>query len=253
VAALTELLGVGAGQLALFVGFGLTLGAAKMGLQGGPLVMMPFLAASLGAKATAGLVAPLLLVADIPAVIAYSRNCRWKTWRPLVAWSVVGIGLGAFVGSVVPERGFRIILGVTLVTLLVLMLILDLVRGRVRVSREAAAAVPAGVTAGFASMLGNAAAPVVSLYLLATGMEKLVFLGTTAVFYLTINLVKLPLHILWWQTITGSSLLLDLVAVPFILLGALIGKPLVRLLPEKAFRYFIMTIALAGSIRLLIG
>jgi uncharacterized membrane protein YfcA len=99
-------------------------------------------------------------------------------------------------------------------------------------------------------MMGNAAGPVVSLYLLAKRPSKDLFLGTSAVIFLAVNASKLPFHIFYWKTVNAGSLAMDAIAIPFILLGVLLGKPLVTLIPERAFRFFIMTIALLGAIQL---
>ena len=45
---------------------------------------------------------------------------------------------------------------------------------------------------------------------------------------------------------------LDISLGQTILPGALVGKPLVALIPEKSFRFFIMIIALIGAVRLFI-
>lgn len=45
-----------------------------------------------------------------------------------------------------------------------------------------------GMASGFATMIGNAAGPIFSLYLLAKGAKKNNYMGTFAWFFLIVNL-----------------------------------------------------------------
>ena len=89
-------------------------------------------------------------------------------------------------------------------------------------------------------MIGNAAGPIMAVYLLAMRMPKNSFIGTGAWFFLIINLLKFPFHIFVWETITWSSFKLDLLAIPAIAIGIVIGIRIVNLIPEREFRYFII-------------
>ena len=97
-----------------------------------------------------------------------------------------------------------------------------------------------GLTGGFTTMIGNAAGPVMSLYLLAMHLPKNAFIGTAAWFFLLINLLKVPFHVFSWHTITLQTLTVDIIALPAILLGVFIGIKTVKMIPEKVYRYFII-------------
>ena len=49
-----------------------------------------------------------------------------------------------------------------------------------------------GILAGFGTTVGNAAGPVMSIFLLSRHLEKQEFLGTTAWFFFLVNLSKVP-------------------------------------------------------------
>ena len=87
-------------------------------------------------------------------------------------------------------------------------------------------------------MIGNAAGPVMAIYLLSVKMPKMSFVGTNAWFFLVINYLKLPIQALAWNNISTDSLMLDLCTIPFVLTGGLLGILLVKRLPEKGFRWF---------------
>lgn len=102
-------------------------------------------------------------------------------------------------------------------------------------------------------MIGNAAGPIMNTYLLATKLPKNNFIGTGAWFFLVLNLFKIPFHILVWKTINWDSLQINFLMFPLILLGLGIGVVLVKYIPEKGFRYFVMVMTTLGSIKLLLG
>ncbi len=247
---LLETFGVTQGQLLLLALLGFFIGVDKMGLRGGPVIMVPFLATAFGARFTAGLIAPLLLGADVIAIFVYRRNCNKRLVFNVMIWAATGLVLGALVGEVVPDEIFQILLGIILIVLLSVMVFLELNKGEVKIPDHPLITGPICTTAGFASMIGNAAGPILSLFLLAKKIPKQLFLGSSAMIFLILNSLKLPLHIFYWKTLTVQSLKMDLLCIPFILIGVAVGKPLVALIPEKPFRYFIMVGALIGAIRL---
>jgi len=46
--------------------------------------------------------------------------------------------------------------------------------------------------------------------------------------------------VIFWHNISVGSLIVDLVALPFIAAGAFIGLKIVGKMPEKLFRYFVL-------------
>jgi uncharacterized membrane protein YfcA len=96
-------------------------------------------------------------------------------------------------------------------------------------------------------MIGNAAGPVMALYLLSMRLPKNSYIGTGAWFFFIVNLSKVPLHIWSWKTITANSFTLDLLMIPAIAAGAFLGIWLVKLLPEKVFRIIVISTTLLSA------
>ena len=97
-------------------------------------------------------------------------------------------------------------------------------------------------------MIGNMAGPIMALYLLAMRFPKNEFIGTGAWFFLCINIMKLPFHIFVWQTINLNTLGFDLIMIPAIAIGALFGIKLVKKVPERGFRYFVIFVTFLGAV-----
>jgi uncharacterized membrane protein YfcA len=107
-----------------------------------------------------------------------------------------------------------------------------------------------GAGSGIATMLANAAGPVMSLYFLAIQLPKYELVGTSAWFFLIVNLSKVPLsaHL---NLITPSSLILNLSLIPAVALGILSGRLLVGLIPQRRFEQVLLVFAFLAALRLL--
>lgn len=108
-----------------------------------------------------------------------------------------------------------------------------------------------GIVAGFTSMIGNLAGSVMAVYFLSMRLPKNSFIGTTAWFFLVINLFKVPFHIFWWNTITLNTFLLDLTTLPLIALGAIVGVWIIKKLEEKVYRWFIIGMTFLAALMML--
>ena len=101
-------------------------------------------------------------------------------------------------------------------------------------------------------IVGDIIAVLMSLYFVALGFNKQQIIGTVAWLFLTVNLIKIPFHVLIWNTITWETLRLDLLSVPAILIGAGLGLYLLQFIPERPYRFFLMITVALAAIRLMI-
>ncbi len=107
-----------------------------------------------------------------------------------------------------------------------------------------------GLTAGFATMVANAGGPAMSLYLLASGLGMLGFLGTAAWFFFLVNAFKLPFSI-GLDLLTPDVLLLDAVLLPAVLLGAYLGRRCIHRLDRPLFTCLSLVLTTLSSLNLL--
>src|SRR2546422_6974422 len=106
-----------------------------------------------------------------------------------------------------------------------------------------------GGWSGVTTMVANAAGPVMTLYLLSVNLPKFEFVGTGAWFFLVINIFKLPFSYSL-GLINGGSLTFNSVLVPSVLLGVLVGRKLIGIIPQKLFELLLLLFAAAASLRL---
>lgn len=108
-----------------------------------------------------------------------------------------------------------------------------------------------GVLSGFTTMVANAGGPVMSLYLLSAGFLKLGFLGTSAWFFLIVNLSKVPFSV-GLGLIDGRSLLLDALMALFVVPGALLGRLCVGRIDQRLFEKLVIVFTVVGGLQLLL-
>jgi uncharacterized membrane protein YfcA len=238
-------------DLALFVTVALLIGMAKTGIHGAGMAAVPLLALVFGGKLSSGIMLPLLCLADIIAVIYYNRHAQWRLLAKLLPWAAVGVLIGTYIGDQIDDQVFRLIMGITILVSIVIMVWRERSANQ-NIPTSIWFAIVLGILGGFTTMVGNLAGSVMALYLLSMRLPKNAFIGTGAWFFLIINWFKIPFHIFVWETITLDSFLLDLSAIPFIILGAFLGIKIVKLIPEKTYRYFVILSTAAASILMLI-
>ena len=100
-------------------------------------------------------------------------------------------------------------------------------------------------------MVANAAGPVMAVYLVAVSLPKNVFVGTSAWFFLLINLFKVPFS-LQLGLIHLDSLAFNVRLLPLVVAGLFIGRAVVSRLPQRTFDTFILIFAWLAALRLLL-
>ena len=230
----------------------LLIGISKTGIQGIGMLTVPILAVIFGAKPSTGVILPMLCFADLIAVIYYRRIAGWRYIFKLLPAAIVGFGVAILVDKLIPPNEFKHLLGGCLLLAILLMFWFEWKSKENTLTGKWWYGPFFGLLGGFTTMIGNAAGPVMAIYLLSVKMPKYSFIGTNAWFFLVVNYLKIPIQVWAWDNINISTLTLNLIAVPFILIGGYLGIKLVKVLPEKQFRHVTMVLTCLSVLLLLI-
>jgi uncharacterized membrane protein YfcA len=230
---------------------GMIIGMSKTGFSGAGLIAVPVLAGIFGGRPSVGLLLPMLIIADIFAVKFYNRHADWSYVIKLLPWTIAGILIAVFVGKLVNDNQFRMLVALVVIIGIGLLIYKDLRQKEISTPSSWWYSALLGLGGGFATMIGNASGPIMAYYLLSMRLPKNTYIGTGAWFFLIVNVIKVPLHLFIWKTITPQSLTFDLVMIVPIIAGAFSGYYLVKLIPEKAYRIFIIITTLVSAIALL--
>jgi uncharacterized membrane protein YfcA len=107
-----------------------------------------------------------------------------------------------------------------------------------------------GVLAGFTTLVANAAGPLMVVYLLAMRLPKLDWVGTSAVYFLILNLFKVPFMV-ELGLINRTSFALNLWLAPIVLAGAYFGRKLVTKIDQRSFENLALGLSLLAGLKLL--
>ncbi|MBU9723596.1 MULTISPECIES: sulfite exporter TauE/SafE family protein [Bacillaceae] len=229
------------------------IGISKTGIPTLGILVVAAMATVFPARESIGIVLPMLITADLIAVTYYRRSVNWKTLLYLVPWVLGGITAGyILLFAIEASRPIEVILGLIILTLI----IVQFCKERFgtawnKLPHSKTLIIVMGTLAGFTTMIGNAAGPIMAIFLLAIGLPKNSFIGTGAWFFLSVNLIKVPLYS-QLGLITLETLTLNLWLVPIILIGTFIGIKLVPLISQKHFNIIVLILAAMGGIRLLL-
>ncbi len=216
-------------------------------------IVVPIMALTFGPKPSTGLLLPILCLADLGAIIYYRRSCSWQHLMRLLAWAILGLFVGIAVDHFTPSAWFRYLLSFSILISVGVLLLNGTTTAQERETKTQKSWLLAlyGIMGGFATMIGNAAGPIMSVYLLSIKMPKMLFVGTSAWFFMAINYTKLPLQIWVWDNINMSSVLVGLLMIPFIFVGSVLGIYLVRVVPEELYRKIVIWITLLSALVLI--
>jgi uncharacterized protein len=243
----------------LFAAFAaVVVGLSKTGVPGLGMLAVAIFANLMPTKQASGFVLPLLIFGDLVAVFSYRQHTEWSHLRRLFLWTGAGVVLGTLAMRVIDNRQAQLLVGGLIVALVAL---------HVWRKRQAATQTPSatnapshgawfaptiGVLAGFTTLVANAAGPLMAIYLLAMRLPKMAFVGTAAVFFLLLNLFKIPFMI-GLGLITTDSFSFNLALAPAVLAGAFLGRWLLPRVSQAWFERIALALSAAAGLKLLLG
>lgn len=227
-------------------------GLSKTGIPGVGILAILLVASVIPARASTGLVLPMLIVGDVFAVSYYHRHAVWRYLLILLPCAAVGVVVGYVAMGYVNDVQLRRIIGAIVLALL------GINAWWTRHARDENA-VPSGwwvaavfgLLAGVTTMMANAAGPIMTIYLLAMRLPKQEFVGTGAWYFLLVNCFKVPFSA-QLGLITLTSLKFNLMLSPMVILGALAGVAVIKRIPDKVFQVVVEWLAVAAAAKLLV-
>lgn len=236
-------------QWVLAVIAAVAIGLSKTGIGGVAMLAVVIFAQLLPAKQASGVVLPMLVLADVVAVASYRRHAQWSYLWKLFPWAAAGIVAGYFALGRINDQQAKLLIGIIVLG----MLGLHLWRRRNAGGEPEHAwwfAAMVGWLAGFASLVANAAGPLMAIYLLAMQLPKLEFVGTGAVYFMLMNLFKVP-FMASLGLINGPSLGLNLCLAPAVLAGTFFGKKILTWIDQRKFENLALILAALAGVKLI--
>jgi uncharacterized membrane protein YfcA len=230
-------------------------GVAKAGITGLSILSIAlFNHVFPSSKQASGLVLPLLIFGDLVAVFSYRKHTQWlHLWR-LFPWTAAGVVLGYVTLGRLSDHTVRILIGWIIVALAALSFWRRYAAAPGEDKAAAlhwSAAAAIGMTAGFITLVANAAGPLMAIYLIAMRLPKMEYVGTAAVFFMLLNLFKVPFMV-DLGLITAQSFSFNLTLAPAVLLGTLAGRWLLQHVKQNLFEQMVLLLSAIGGILLIL-
>jgi hypothetical protein len=233
----------------------LMVGVSKAGITGLSILSVAlFTHVFPSSKQASGLVLPLLIFGDIVAVLSYRAHTQWRYLWKLLPWTAAGVVLGYFALGRISDQTARILIGVIIVSLSILGGWRKYLHAHTEETMGTwhwALAAALGVTAGFITLVANAAGPLMAIYFVAMRLPKMQFVGTAAVFFMVLNLFKVPFMV-DLGLITAQSFKFNLMLAPAVLLGALAGRWLLIRINQQLFENLVLALSAIAGVLLIV-
>jgi uncharacterized protein len=231
--------------IALFTGF------IKAGMPSLGALLSATVALVFPARDALGITLTYLLIGDTVAVWLYWRLAHWQELKKMLVPVIAGIIAGGLLLSSLDNESLGLAIGI-MVVMLVLMEPLRPQLTRQALAHPRIARSTSGALAGLATTIGNAAGPILSIYFLVLNLDKRAFIGTGSIFFMFVNLSKLPIFI--GQDIFHLQYMASIaVTAPLVYVGAIGGRKFLEWIPQLWFNRVVLFFTAVAGIWLIAG
>lgn len=227
----------------LIVGVGM--GFSLMGMSTA-ILFSPILVSIYGSKLGNGIMFVPFLIADLYVSYLYRNNYDKKIVLKLIPFSVIGMVIASIFTNSISEDIFRKIIATIIIFSSILFFLKKYEHKLTKLSWLF------GVFGGASSYLANVSGPIFNVYLLSYKQKEEDFIGTRAVFFTVINIIKLFMYIFIFKNINTFTITRGSVAIPTIFLGVFLAKKLLKIMNQKIFNTVVVLLGLIVAIKMLL-
>ncbi len=224
------------------------LGLAKGGFAGLGIASTPMLALYLPPLEAAALILPILITQDLISAYVYRRDWDAKNLKVMLPGAAAGMALGWLLASYVSDAFIRILIGG-----IGLAFVANTWLRRNTLAPHAVTAAGGvfwGAVSGFTSFMTQGGGPPFQVHVLPQRLPKMTLVGTTTMFFMVVNMLKVGPYFLLDQFTTKNAAT-SLVLLPIAILANFAGIWLVRRTPVGLFYAIAYALLLVISLLLL--
>jgi len=231
-------------------------GIAKGGFgQGSGGIAVPLMSMFIAPPEAAGIMLPILCAMDLFSVHAWRDRWSRQHLAIMLPGALAGIALGGVAFGALPVNAIRVLLGIIAITFALnqWFRFSERLANRFAARRGHPGRVAGtvwGAVSGFTSTLAHAGGPPFAIYMLGQKVDKTLFVGTSAMFFLVVNYAKLVPYYFLGQLNVGN-LTAALLFAPLVPLGVWIGVFLHHRMSARMFFNLSYSLLLATGAKLL--
>jgi uncharacterized membrane protein YfcA len=203
-------------------------GISKGGFGGAlGVIAVPLMALTTSPVQAASVLLPILCVMDVFAIRYHYKNCNLSEIKIMLPPAIVGIGLASLIMGVVSDEVVELVVG----TISLLFCAQYYLNGNVTRTYKYSAYFWSGLS-GLSSAMIHAGGGPISMYLLPKKLDKMVMVGTMAVFFGIMNLIKL-IPYTYLGNFDHQNLMTSLILIPLAPIGVKFGTMLLKVISQK--------------------
>lgn len=215
------------------------MGLAKGGFAGVGAVAMPLLALAISPVQAAAILLPILIVQDVVGVWAFRRTWDRRILAVMLPGAIVGVVAGYLLAARVSATAILAVLGAISILFALHRLWLSRRGAPTALAVRSPAADTAlgaalGAASGFTSQIAHAGQPPFQMWVLPKGLPPASLVGTTAIYFATLNWIKVPAYAALGQ-FTAENLATAAVLLPVAVAATFAGVWLVRRIDAGRF------------------
>jgi uncharacterized membrane protein YfcA len=209
------------------------LGLSKGGFSGIGMVATPLVAIILPPLEAAAILLPIILIQDALSVWVYRRV--WDPWnlKVMLPGAVLGVGSAWLLAAYVSNGMIRLLVGLIALGFVAYALFRHYLPGE-RGKPRASHGMVWGALSGFTSTLIQIGGPPYYAFVLPQRLEKMIYVGTTVMFFAAANAMKVAPYVGLGQFST-AGLATSLALFPLAIASNFFGIWLVKVTPETLF------------------
>lgn len=226
-------------------------GLAKGGFAGLGQLSLPLMALVISPVQGAAILLPILVVQDVIGVMAYRKSWDAANLKALLPPACAGIFAGYALAAFVSVAAVELALGLLAITF----------GARELWRRRSGPSAPSGrggvlsawvwgSASGFSSMIAHAGLPPFHVYVLPQNLPPMILAGTGAIFFGTVNVIKILPYAALGQ-LNAENLTTAALLFPLAILSTMAGVVLVRGVQTQKFYTAIFTLLIGVGCKLL--
>ncbi|MCX7311247.1 MAG: sulfite exporter TauE/SafE family protein [Alphaproteobacteria bacterium] len=209
------------------------LGLSKGGFSGIGMVSTPMLSLILPPLEAAAILLPIILIQDAMSVWVYRRV--WDPWnlKVMIPGCVVGVGAAWLFAAYMSTGAIRLVVGLIALGFVAYAVFRHYLPGEPPRPRASHGVFWGGLS-GFTTTLIQIGAPPYYAFVLPQRLPKMIYVGTTVMFFAAANTMKIVPYFALGQFST-AGLATSFALFPLAILCNMLGIWLVRITPEALF------------------
>jgi uncharacterized membrane protein YfcA len=225
-------------------------GVAKSGLGGSmSLISIPLMTLVMPLSKALAIILPILILSDAVAVYKFRKQFDLDTVKLMVIGGGIGVIIGSLTYTLFSESTIKALIGLMGFCFTTHYFIFK----RKKIIPLKKSLLKGGISslvAGFASFCAHSGGTPTSIYLLPLRLKKEIYVGTRVIFFMFLNLIKLPFYI-HLSFLNSESLLQSALFFPASLFGIFLGYQILKRVEEKLFYNIVYALILISSTRLI--